>query len=59
MVSAVRIGQAKPKAILVKLKNGKDKSDIFKHAKNLKEVRNSKDGEIYINSQLPPQLQDS
>ena len=58
IISAIRIGQAKPKTVLVKLKDPNDKLEIFKYTKNLKEVRNSKDGEIYVNSQLPPQLQE-
>ena len=56
--SAVRIGKATPRTVLVKLQDSTDKGDIFKAAKNLKTVRNSHDGEIYVNSQLPAKLQE-
>ena len=58
IISATCIGKAEPKTVLVKLANPKDKMEIFKQGKELKEVRNSKDGEIYVNSQLPPNLQE-
>ena len=55
---AIRIGNADPKTILVKLKNNADKMEIFKKGKELKGVKNSKDSEIYVNSQLPQFLQE-
>ena len=57
-LTAERIGKATPRTVLVKLKNSQDKAEIFKHAKELKNIRNNKDGEIYVNSQLPPKLQE-
>ena len=56
--SAKRIGKANPRAVLVSLRKDTDKSVIFKNGKELREVRNSKDEEIYVNSQLPPFLQE-
>ena len=56
--SAQRIGKANPRSVLVQLKKGADKKVIFEAAKNLKDVKNSKDGDIFINNQLPPALQE-
>ena len=56
--SATWIGKASPRTVLVKLQDSTDKSVIFKNGKELKDVRNSKDGEMYVNSQLPPFLQE-
>ena len=58
MRSAVRIGTGNPRTVLVKLKNNADKKEVFKCAPNLKNVRNNNDGEYYVNSQLPPRLQE-
>ena len=55
---ATRVGKSKPRTVFVQLQNGKDKSDIFKHASNLKNVRNNDDKGIYVNNQLPPQMQE-
>ena len=55
---AIRIGKANPRMVLVQLRNSTDRADVFKHSKNLKDVRNNNDKGIYINSQLPPQLQE-
>ena len=56
--SVSRIGTMKPRTVLVQLENGKDKAAIFKHATNLKEVRNSHDKGIFVNNQLPPAMQE-
>ena len=55
---AKRVGKASPKTVSVKLKNSQDKGVIFKHVKNLKGVRNNRDGEYYINNSLPPEQQE-
>ena len=56
--SAQRIGKSTPRTILVKLQDGSNKGEIFKHAKNLKEVKNNSDGAIFVNNQLPQSVQE-
>ena len=55
---AERIGKLETHTVLVTLSEAKDKSEIFKHAKNLKDVRNNKDDSYYVNNQLTPKLQE-
>ena len=56
--SATRIGKSEPRTVLVRLTDAKDKGSIFKHAKNLKDVKNNKDQAYYVNNQLTPRLQE-
>ena len=56
--SAIRVGKATPRAVKVKLVNAKDKSEIFKNAKNLKNAKNNNDGAFYIDNALTPRLQE-
>ena len=51
-------GKSTPRGIKVTLKNGKDKSVIFSHGKNLKDVRNSKDQAYFVNNMLPARIQE-
>ena len=58
IIAAWRQGNAKPRAIVVNLQNIRDKGTIYKHAKNLKDARNTKDEKYFVNDQLPPSRQE-
>ena len=47
---AFRFGKANPRSIKVQLQNIDDKDIVFKHASNVKDVKNSKDEDIFVNS---------
>ena len=51
-------GNANPHMIVVTLQNLKDKGIIFKHVKNLKDVRNINDDRYFITDHLPAARQE-
>ena len=58
IISAMRIGKRSPKTIFVKLKDAKDKKDIFENVSNLKDTRNRNNNSYYINNQLTQAAQE-
>ena len=58
LISAERRGGGNPKAILAKLADVNDKATVYKHAKNLKGVKNNHDLGYFVNDHLPPRLQE-
>ena len=50
---AKRVGRAKPRVVQLTLTNVTDKGVIYKHSKNLKDVRNSNDESYFVNDHLP------
>ena len=53
-----KIGQSQPRNVLITLASIKDKGAIFKHAKNLKDMRNNDDKPYFINDHLTLGLQE-
>ena len=58
IISAVRKGNRAPRGIDITLKYAKDRNEILKHGKNLKDVRNGRNKPYHVNSQMPLSMQE-
>ena len=59
IVNAKRIGKAKPRTVLIELRDANSKGVIFKHVKNLKDCRNNEDKKYFVNNQQTPEEQET
>ena len=59
IIAVRRTGSAKPRSVIVTLKNVRDKGLIFQNVKNLKTVWNSNDESYFINDHLTLERQEN